>query len=73
MGVRRCAALPLPAGDFAFGVVVEPAAATVGFDNELNVGAGGQVVDADAGGLNVTENIEITLKSRTVRLFELAR
>lgn len=59
MRVRRCAALPLPTGDLAFGVVVEPAAATVGFDNELNVGAGGQVVDADAGGLNVTKNIEI--------------
>lgn len=65
--------MPSAESDFAFGVVVEPAAATVGFDNELNVGADGQVVDADAGGLNVTENIEITLKSRTVRLFGSAR
>lgn len=54
MGVRRCAGMPSAESDFAFGVVVEPAAATVGFDNELNVGADGQVVDADAGGLNVT-------------------
>ena len=50
---------PLLEDDFALRLVVEPAASAVGLDNELDVGAHRQEVDADAGGLDVADVVEV--------------
>ena len=50
---------PLLEDDFALRLVVEPAASAVGLDNQLDVGAHWQEVDADAGRLDVADVVEV--------------
>lgn len=46
-------------GNLFLGLVIEPSPTSVRFDDELNVGADRQVVDADAGGLKVAQLVEV--------------